>query len=174
MRIFHQITNQTAPALHSHTVRVQPANQSGTLDAGSILAAGGDGTGSLLFNADMMLSEGSTNLMQILSDSLYDVVQGSGANTLTVLGDFVFDFTGNTSVTNGSTFAVLQNWDSISISGSTFTTIGLDAALSVDTSDLVATGSVMVVPEPTAISLICLGGFMTLLTCRLCRRSHAY
>ena len=144
--------------------------QAVTLDPGAFLAAGGDGHGMLNFTGEMILSGGSTNFMGILSDSLYDVVKGTGANTLTAAGSFVFDFTGNTTVTNGSTFAVLQNWRSVELSGATFKTEGLDAALSVDTSKLASDGTIKVIPEPAAISLIGLGGLLTLLSSRLHRR----
>ncbi len=144
--------------------------QAVTLDPGAFLAVAGDGQGTLTFTGEMFLSGGSTNFMQILSDSLYDVVKGTGANTLTDAGSFVFDFTGNTTVTNGSTFAVLQNWRSAELSGATFKTKGLDAALSVDTSKLASDGTIKVIPEPTAVSLIGLGGLITLLGSRLRRR----
>ncbi|MEI7851414.1 MAG: autotransporter-associated beta strand repeat-containing protein [Kiritimatiellales bacterium] len=144
--------------------------QAVTLDPGAFLAAGGDGQGTLTFTGEMILSGGSTNFMGILSESLYDVVKGTGANSFTAAGSFVFDFTGNTTVTNGSTFAVLQNWNSIALSGATFSTKGLDAALSVDASKLASDGIIKVIPEPTAISLIGLGGLLTLLSSRLRRR----
>jgi hypothetical protein len=69
---------------------------------------------------------------------------------------------------------VLQNWGSISLGGATFTTEGLDAALSVDTSELATTGAIMVIPEPTAISLLSFAALLTLVICRLCRRHFSY
>ena len=132
-----------------------------TMDAGSILAVG-DGRGTMGFNGALLLSAGSTNIMEILSSNLYDVLKGNGANTLTANGDFLFDFTGNTTLTNGSTFAVLQNWGSITTNGATFSAIGLTGGQSLDTSNL-SRGFVTVIPEPATISLIAFIGGLSLL-----------
>lgn len=135
--------------------------QAVTMDAGSILTVG-DGRSTMTFNGALLLSAGSTNIMEILSGNLYDVLKGNGANTLTANGVFVFDFTGNTTLTNGSTFAVLQNWGSITTNGTTFSTIGLTAGQSLDTSHL-SSGFVTVIPEPATISLIAFIGGLSLL-----------
>lgn len=141
-----------------------------TLDFGSFLSVG-NSPGTLTFSAELLLSEGSVNFMSILSDSLYDVIKGSGANSLTANSDFIFDFTGNTTVVNGSTYTVLQNWDSIDAGKATFKIVGLDSTLSVDTSKLESDGLIQVIPEPTAISLISIGGLFSLLISRLHRRT---
>ncbi|MEI7851076.1 MAG: autotransporter-associated beta strand repeat-containing protein [Kiritimatiellales bacterium] len=133
--------------------------QAVTMDAGSILTVG-DGRGTMTFNSALLLSAGSTNIMEILSGNLYDVLKGNGANTLTARGVFVFDFTGNTTLTNGSTFAVLQNWGSVTTNGATFSTIGLTAGQSLDTSNL-SHGFVTVVPEPATVLLLAVGGGLT-------------
>jgi autotransporter-associated beta strand protein len=138
--------------------------QAVTMDAGAILAVG-NGPGTMIFNGALSLSEGSINIMEIASNILFDVLKGNNTNTLTANGTFVFDFTGNVTVTNGSTFAVLQNWKTITTNGATFSTIGLTAGQSIDTSNLSA-GFVTVVPEPAAISLIAFIGGLSL----FCRR----
>ena len=137
------------------------AVQAVTMDAGSILAVG-DGRGTMAFNGALLLSAGSTNIMEIFSSNLYDVLKGNGANTLTANGNFLFDFTGNTTLTNGSTFAVLRNWGAITTNGATFSTIGLTGGQSLDTSNL-SNGFVTVIPEPATISLIAFIGGLSLL-----------
>ena len=135
--------------------------QAVTMNAGSILAVG-DGRGTMTFNGALLLSAGSTNIMEVFSASLYDVLKGTGGNALTANGTFVFDFTGNTTLTNGSTFAVLQNWKAITTDSATFKAIGLDAGKSLDTSKLASTGYVTVIPEPAVVSLIAFIGFLSL------------
>jgi autotransporter-associated beta strand protein len=134
--------------------------QAVTLDAGAILAVG-NGPGTMTFNGALFLSEGSTNFMEIASNILFDALKGNSTNELVANGTFVFDFTGNATVTNGSTFAVLQNWKTITANGATFSAIGLTAGQSIDTSNLSA-GFVTVVPEPAAISLIAFIGGLSL------------
>jgi hypothetical protein len=117
----------------------------------------------MTFKGSLILSAGSTNIMDVLSASLFDVLKGTDVNALVMSGETVFDFTGNTTVTNGSSFAVLQNWGSRTIDpGATFTAKGLDSALSLDTSKLSTTGVITVIPEPAAISLLGLAGIMML------------
>ena len=118
-----------------------------TVNAGGSLAAGNTvgGTnvpGILTFNDAVLLSAGSTNIMDVYTNGV-GVLKGNGTNTLTMNGETIFDFTGNT-VTTGSTFHVLQNWGSISTSG-TFVAVGLDTNLSLDTSALASSGYLTVV-----------------------------
>jgi len=141
-----------------------------TMDFGSFLSVG-NSPGKLTFNDELILSEGSINFMSIISDSVYDIIEGSGTNSLTASSDFIFDFTDNTTVTNGSTYAVLQNWGTIDASQATFETMGLDPALSLDTSKLESDGLIKVIPEPTAISLLGIGALLSLIISRLHRRA---
>ena len=131
-----------------------------TLDAGAILSAG-NSPGTMTFAGDLLLSAGSTNIMEIYTSG-FDVLMGSVTNTLTMSGETLFDFTGNT-VTNGSTFAVLQNWDSITTDGTTtFSVIGLGVDQSLDYSQITS-GLVTVIPEPATIGMLGLGALITIL-----------
>jgi autotransporter-associated beta strand protein len=135
--------------------------QAVTMEAGSVLAAG-NSPGLLNFNAALTLSAGSTNVMEIASSSLYDVLKGNGANTLAMNGTTIFDFTGNTTVSNGSTFAVLQNWGSLTTNGVLYTTIGLGAGLSLDVSSLATTGYLTVIPEPATAGMLGFGALVSI------------
>jgi hypothetical protein len=107
----------------------------------------------MTFAGDVFLSTGSTNVMEIAGDSSYDILMGAGTNTLTADGLFVFEFTGNTTVSNGSTFAVLQNWAGGTYTGATITAVGLDAGLSLDTGTLASNGSFTVVSASSSHTL---------------------
>lgn len=129
--------------------------QAVTMKLGSQLAVGDSfpgSTGTMNFNADLLLEAGSTNRMEISSASQYDILKGNGANTVAAYGLFTFDFTGNTTVTNGSSFAVLQNWGARTTGGATYSSTGLSGGLSVDTSQM-DIGLVTVIPEPATALL---------------------
>ena len=141
--------------------------QAVTMDAGSILSVG-NSPGTMTFNGALTLMAGSTNIMQIFVDG-FDVLKGNGANTLTMNGVTVFDFTGNT-VANDTQIKLFENWSSISTNGATFSVIGLANGQSVDVSNLVSGGMVTVIPEPATIGMLGLGALVTLLI----RRMRAY
>jgi hypothetical protein len=90
--------------------------------------------------------------MRVASANSFDVLKGNGANALTLSGATIFDFTGNTTVAAGSTFAVLQNWGSKAALGSV-SAVGLGSGLELDTSDLASGGILTVIPEPAAGAL---------------------
>lgn len=142
--------------------------QAVTLDAGAILSAG-NSPGTMTFNGALTLSAGSTNIMQIFVDG-FDVLKGNNANTLTMDGTTLFDFTGNT-VTNGATFAVLQNWapGGISTNGAVFVSTGLGGTQQLDYSKLVSDGLITVIPEPATIGMLGLGALVTILLRRMQR-----
>jgi autotransporter-associated beta strand protein len=126
--------------------------QAVTMLSGSTLAAG-NGPGTMTFNDALTLASGSTNVMEIAGGSSFDILMGAGTNTLTADGLFVFDFTGNTTVSNGSTFAVLQNWAGGTYTGATVAAVGLDAGLSIDASTLASNGSFTVVSSSSSHTL---------------------
>lgn len=141
-----------------------------TMDVGSLLCPA-ESVGTIIFENALILLTGATNIMEIVSGSLYDVIKGSATNMLTMNGTTVFDFTGSTTVTNGARFAVLQNWGSMSLTGAVFKTVGLSDDLSLDSSELASTGFVTVIPEPAAIGLIGIGALVSLLINRLHKRT---
>ena len=134
--------------------------QAVTMDAGSILSAG-NSPGTMTFAGNLLLEAGSTNIMQIYTAG-FDVLKGSTTNTITMNGYTLFDFTGNT-VTNGSSFAVLQSWSSITTNATaTFGYVGLGGSQSLDYSQLKSNGVVTVIPEPATIGMLGLGAVITL------------
>jgi hypothetical protein len=140
-----------------------------TMQAGSTLAAG-NSPGTLTFTADASLEAGSTNIMEIYSASLYDVLKGSVSNTLTLAGENKIDFTGWTTpgVTNGTTFALFQNWSSINTNGATFTFVNLANLGLTGSQSLEATGTgFTVIPEPATVGMLGLGAFITILLRRI-------
>ena len=139
-----------------------------TMQAGSTLAAG-NSPGTLTFTANATLEAGSTNIMEIYSASLYDVLNGSTSNTLALAGVNQIDFTGWTggAATNGTTFNLFQNWDSINTNGATFTFLNLaNAGLTQDQLQATGTGFT-VIPEPATIGMLGLGALMTFMLRRM-------
>jgi len=140
-----------------------------TMQAGSTLAAG-NSPGTLTFTANATLEAGSTNIMEIYSASLYDVLKGSTSNTLALAGENRIDFTGWTipGVTNGTTFALFQNWDSINTNGATFTFVNLANLGLTGSQSLEATGTgFTVIPEPATIGMLGLGALITMMIRRM-------
>jgi autotransporter-associated beta strand protein len=121
--------------------------QSATLNAGATLAAGDTGAGTMTFNGNLLLSAGSTHVVQVFSSSLHDIARGNATNTVTVNGTMVFDFSGNTTVVAGSSFQVLQNWESIDLTNASFSATGLASGLSLNTDRLAAEGIIQIVSE---------------------------
>jgi len=140
-----------------------------TMKSGSTLSAG-NSPDTLTITADALLEAGSTNLMEIYSSSLYDVLKGASSNTLTMAGTTVFDFTGWTvpGVTNGTTFNLFQNWASVNTNGATFTFVNLANLGLTGTQTLEATGTgFTVIPEPATIGMLGLGALITIMLRRL-------
>lgn len=140
--------------------------QAVTMNSGATLAVGTATPGTMNFNANLSLQAGATNRMRIASANSFDVLKGNGANTLSLSGPMIFDFTGNTTVTNGSTFAVLQNWGSRTALGSV-SAVGLSGGLSLDSSGLGSSGILTVIPEPATGALF---GIVTLVSFLINRR----
>jgi autotransporter-associated beta strand protein len=136
-----------------------------TLDAGAILAAG-NSPGTMTFTDNVLMSAGSTNNMEI-TDTAHDILMGSGANTLTMDGTTVFDFTGFTGgVTNGYTIALSDmfvNWGSVVTTGATYSALGLAGGQSLDFTG----GQLTVIPEPATIGMLGLGALVTLMIRRM-------
>jgi autotransporter-associated beta strand protein len=137
-----------------------------TLTAGAILAVG-NSPGTMTFDGAVLLSPGSTNLMEIFTSG-FDVMKGAATNKLTLAGVNLFDFAGNT-VTNGATFTVFQNWGSIVNSNAVFTGINMGAGQGVTVDITGGTGVVTVIPEPAVVGLLSLGAIITLLARRIHR-----
>jgi|GEM_PF-3186953 len=140
--------------------------QSVTMLVGSTLSAG-NSPGTMTFNEDVLLSEGSTNIMEI-TDIAYDILMGAATNTLTMSGVTVFDFTGFTGgVTNGYTLAwsdMFQNWGATNITGTaTYSALGLG----VDQSLAITGDGFTVIPEPATIGMLGLGALITLMLRRM-------
>ncbi|MFA6174284.1 MAG: autotransporter-associated beta strand repeat-containing protein [Kiritimatiellales bacterium] len=136
-----------------------------TLNAGAILAAG-NSPGTMTFDGDVLMATGSTNIMEI-TDIAHDILMGNGANTLTMDGATVFDFTGFTGgVTNGYTIALsdmFSNWSSVVTTGATYSAIGLTGGQSLN-----FTGSnLTVIPEPATVGMLGLGALLTIMLRRI-------
>jgi fibronectin-binding autotransporter adhesin len=156
-----------------------------TVDAGAILMGTGiiggattvngmlnpgNSPGMLTFDAALTLGSASTSQFEIVSASSFDVLKNDGGDTITFNSGatIVFDFTGNTTVSNGSSFAVLQNWNSIVTNGAVFSVVGLTGPdLSVDYSTLVSGGTITVIPEPATIGMLGLGALITIMIRRM-------
>lgn len=143
--------------------------QAVTMLTGSTLSAG-NSPGTMTFNGDVLLSEGSTNMMEI-TDIAYDILMGAATNTLTMSGVTVFDFTGFTGgVTNGYTLTwsdMFQNWGATNITGTaTYSALGLGVDQSLD----ITGDGFTVIPEPATIGMLGLGALITIMLRRMCIR----
>jgi hypothetical protein len=110
----------------------------------------GPGTGTLIFEDNLSVTETSKVSFEIFTNSV-DVIANDGEDTLTVVegSEWVFNFSGWTEggPSNGQSFAVLQDWGSISGSSTNITVTGLEAGYGIDVSDLFTTGEIQVVLE---------------------------
>jgi hypothetical protein len=91
------------------------------------------------YSVTVMSNTNYTNTPNVRVDSPGQLTFDSGASV-------IFDFTGNTTLTNGSIFAVLQGWKSIATNGAVFSAVGL-SGMSLDLSKLPTQGLVTVIPE---------------------------
>jgi autotransporter-associated beta strand protein len=138
--------------------------QAVTIAAGGILAAG-NSPGTMTFDGALLLSTGSTNVMEIASESVYDVLNGNG-NNLTLNGETVFDFSLFSGVTNGTTFALnnlFANWNVVNTNGATYSAIGLGAQQDIS----IDGGILTVIPEPATIGMLGLGAIITMMIRRM-------
>jgi fibronectin-binding autotransporter adhesin len=130
----------------------------------------GNSPGTLTFNEALTLGSTSTSRFEIVSAVSFDVLKndntGTDAITFNSGANVIFDFTGNTTLTNGSTFAVLQGWESIETNGAVFSTVGL-SGMSLDLSSFKTLGLVTVIPEPATIGMLGLGALVTLMIRRM-------
>jgi fibronectin-binding autotransporter adhesin len=130
----------------------------------------GNSPGTLTFDASLTLGATSETTFEIASASSFDVLTGNSSNVITFDSgaDIIFDFTGNTTVSNGSSFAVLQNWNSVVTNGAVFSVVGLtNPDLSVDYSKLVSDGIITVIPEPVTVGMLGLGALLTIMFRRI-------
>lgn len=146
----------------------------GTVQAVTVLSGGtlaaGNSPGTMIFDGALVLSAGSTNVMEIWSGTSYDILQGAATNALTLAGLNQIDFTGWTTpgVTNGTTFNLFQNWSAINTNGATFTFVNLANLGLTGSQTLEATGTgFTVIPEPATIGMLGLGALVTLLIRRM-------
>ena len=111
----------------------------------------GNSPGTLTFNAPLTLGSASTSTFKIVSASSFDALKNDGNDTITFNNGatVVFDFTGNTTVTDGETYAVLQNWGSVTTNGVTFSEVGLTGGRTLDYSFLMSQGKITVKPGRT-------------------------
>lgn len=141
--------------------------QSVVMEAGSMLAVGGDSvgsetfksnlslaanaTGTMTFHGSLTLAAGSTTRLRVNGPNSYDVLKGVGTNTLTLSGGskIVLDFLNFDTVAAGSTFPVLQmfqTWGSVTRgAGIVVEAIGLPGGLALDTTSFASSGTVTVV-----------------------------
>jgi hypothetical protein len=91
------------------------------------------------YSVTVMSNTNYTNTPNVTVYSPGQLTFDSGASV-------IFDFTGNTTLTNGSTFAVFQGWESIVTNGAVFSAVGL-SGMSLDLSKLQTQGLVTVTPE---------------------------
>ncbi|QHI70347.1 sialate O-acetylesterase [Tichowtungia aerotolerans] len=117
---------------------------SGLVDSVTLQSGATLDVGTLTVNDSLVLEAGSCAMVEIAGASGYDVLTGSGA-VLNVAGDFIFDFSGNTTVQAGDSFTVLQGWASVLDNGLSAATMGLDENLTIDISALASNGQITVV-----------------------------
>ncbi|MGE4488742.1 MAG: sialate O-acetylesterase [Kiritimatiellales bacterium] len=123
--------------------------ESATMQSGSTLEPG-SGSDPLIFGGTLNLEAGATVMLGIPGSSGFDILAGDGSGTLNAAGDFVFDFTGNSTVQAGDSFTVLQDWNTIHDNGLTAAVMGLDDGLTLDLSGLTVNGSITVVSNAAA------------------------
>lgn len=124
----------------------------------------GSSPGALTFTRGLTLADTSATTFEIASLSSFDVLANDGGDTITFQdgADVLFDFAGYTAVYNDS-FLVLSNWGSRVASGTlNLSVTNLTAGYSLDTSNLLTTGVVTVIPEPATIGMLGLGALITL------------
>jgi len=134
----------------------------------------GNSPGTLTFNAALTLGSASTSTFEIVSASVYDVLKNDGNDTITFNtgANIIFDFTSWTggNATNGTTFALLENWGNSSTftNGPNYTyvnqaNLGLTGSQSLQ---MTSTG-LTVIPEPATIGMLGLGALVTLMIRRM-------
>ncbi|MGC6425717.1 MAG: beta strand repeat-containing protein [Akkermansiaceae bacterium] len=155
-------------AAHTGEVNVGP---NGTLSGIGLISADanvagtlspGNSPGTITFNENLTLASTANLIMEIQSDSLYDVLLNDGGNTLTASGTLDLVLDGYTPVA-GDSFLILENWDTYSGDFNTISGTNLGGGLFFDTSNLLTDGTIFVAtPEPSS-ALLSIIGMMALL-----------
>jgi hypothetical protein len=138
-----------------------------------MLNPGNNSPGMLTLNEALTLGSTSTSRFEIVSASSFDVLKndntGTDAITFNSGANIIFDFTGNTTLTNGSTFSVIQGWESVATNGVVFSAVGL-SGMSLDLSKLETQGLVTVISDrPHSLWILSDSSKQM-----LCRRARAF
>jgi hypothetical protein len=171
----YRLNNATTIASSGVTV-----GASGTLGgngtiSGAVTVAGtlapGLSPGTLNFTDNLTLNSTATLQLEVtgIGAGQFDILNGDGANTLTLGGILAIDNTGY-SATFGDSITVFTNWNSITGSFDSITGTGLGGGLSWDTTSLYSAGVLTVVPEPSTTTLLVVAGI--LIAASLRRRSR--
>lgn len=117
--------------------------------------APGNSAGTLTVNEDLTLNGISTLTLEILATGAgnFDVLANDGGDTLTAWGTLDLVTDGYTAQL-GDTFVVFDNWGAFGGSFSNITGTALGGGLSFDTSDLLTTGTLTVIPEPATLGIV--------------------
>lgn len=127
------------------------ATLSGTGSVQNVVATDGStlqiSQGTMTFGGDLNIAANATTILGISSSNTYASLTGNGINEIILGGTLKLDFTGNTTVSAGNTFHLLNNWGILTDSGVTVTKTGLSGALALDTSNLFVDGTVSIVAQ---------------------------
>lgn len=107
--------------------------------------------GAMRFGGSLTMG-GNVITEMALSDSVsHAALIGNGASTATLKGTLHLDFTGNTTLTAGDTYILLDSWGALIDGGVTITETALPGNLAMDTSRLFVDGTISLVARPSVI-----------------------
>ena len=131
---------------------------SGSIDGASTINGmlnPGNSPGTLTFNDALTLESTATLTLELTGTGAgeYDLLLNDGEDTLTAGGTLVFDTTGYTA-NLGDSFTVFENWGGFDSSFDSISGTDLGGGLSLDTTTLLTTGTITVIPEPATLGLV--------------------